>query len=229
MHGHEIQADHKLQQTYQYRSLCSIFTRISSRASESQKAYNLAHEHASNLARLVEDILRLEIAGNVLKTGHESEDVNLEVNSIQDSNLMKAKGLKKKGSSRGRRRIKSSLEKALAKRKKSSKSLTHSQTFETSTHLLPMISNGLNPSMVYAPHSPTVQLQAYNMHNLFSWTPNEQDHTMKLQELTPNEQAQTMKQQELVQQNEATASLVFKDSQASTCFSSQASTSFSLI
>ncbi|KAK0577311.1 hypothetical protein LWI29_031140 [Acer saccharum] len=62
MHGHEIQANPKLQQTYQYRSLCSIFTRISSKASESEKACNLAHEHASNLARLVEDILRLEIA-----------------------------------------------------------------------------------------------------------------------------------------------------------------------
>ncbi|KAI9162626.1 hypothetical protein LWI28_029049 [Acer negundo] len=101
MHGHEIQANPKLQQTYQYRSLCSIFTRISSRASESEKAYNVAYEHASNLARLVEDILCLEIAGNVLKIGHESQDVNLEVNSIQDSNLMKVKRLKKKESSRG--------------------------------------------------------------------------------------------------------------------------------
>ncbi|KAI9184894.1 hypothetical protein LWI28_002247 [Acer negundo] len=100
MHEHEIQADLKLQQTYQYRSLCSIFTRISSMASESEKTYNVAHEHASNLARLVEDILRLEIAGNVLKIGHESQDVNLEVNSIQDSNLIKANGLKKKELSR---------------------------------------------------------------------------------------------------------------------------------
>ncbi|KAK2641396.1 hypothetical protein Ddye_023159 [Dipteronia dyeriana] len=117
MHGHEIQADPKLQQTYQYRSLCSIFTRISNRVSESEKAYNVAHEHASNLARLVEDILLLEIAKNVLKTGYESEDVNLEMTSIQDSNLMKAQGLKKKESSCGRRRIKSSLEKGLGKMK----------------------------------------------------------------------------------------------------------------
>ncbi|KAI9169868.1 hypothetical protein LWI28_018829 [Acer negundo] len=81
---------------------------------------------------------------NVLNTSHESQDVNIE------ANLMKAKGLKKKESCRG---IKSSLEKALAKRKKSSNTLTHSQTFETSTHLFLMISDSLNPSVVYAPYS----------------------------------------------------------------------------
>ncbi|KAK3226226.1 hypothetical protein Dsin_006088 [Dipteronia sinensis] len=37
MHGYEIQADPKLQQTSRYMSLRSIFTRISSKASESEK------------------------------------------------------------------------------------------------------------------------------------------------------------------------------------------------
>ncbi|TXG48931.1 hypothetical protein EZV62_024806 [Acer yangbiense] len=37
IHGREIQADPKLQQTFRYRSLCSIFTRISSRAFENEK------------------------------------------------------------------------------------------------------------------------------------------------------------------------------------------------
>lgn len=37
MHGCEIQADSKLQQTWRYRVLCSTFTKISSRASVSEK------------------------------------------------------------------------------------------------------------------------------------------------------------------------------------------------
>ena len=37
MHGREIQADSKLQQTCRYRVLCSTFTKISSRASVSEK------------------------------------------------------------------------------------------------------------------------------------------------------------------------------------------------
>ncbi|KAK2654571.1 hypothetical protein Ddye_014427 [Dipteronia dyeriana] len=46
IHGREIQEDPKLQQTCRYRSLCSIFTRISSRFSKSEKAYILANEQA---------------------------------------------------------------------------------------------------------------------------------------------------------------------------------------
>ncbi|KAK2662456.1 hypothetical protein Ddye_001030 [Dipteronia dyeriana] len=49
MHRREIQEDPELQQTYQYRPLCSIFTRISSRASESEKTYILVTEQASKI------------------------------------------------------------------------------------------------------------------------------------------------------------------------------------
>ena len=38
MDGREIQVDPKLQQTCQYKSLCSIFTKISNRASKSKKS-----------------------------------------------------------------------------------------------------------------------------------------------------------------------------------------------
>ena len=64
INGREIQADPKLQQTCRYRSMCSIFTRISNRASESEKADNLTYLHASNLAKLVENILQLEREGD---------------------------------------------------------------------------------------------------------------------------------------------------------------------
>ena len=127
MHGREIQEDPKLQQACRYRSLCSIFTKISSRASESEKAYILAKEHASNLAKLIEDTLHLEMDGNSLEKGHDSEDVG-KMDCTQNFDLVKAKGLKKKETSRGRCIIKSGLEKALAKRKKKLKSIPQSQT-----------------------------------------------------------------------------------------------------
>lgn len=64
MHGCEIQADPKLQQTCRYRALCSTFTKISSRASKSEKMYKLANEHAIKMAKLIEDLLSLEMDGN---------------------------------------------------------------------------------------------------------------------------------------------------------------------
>ncbi|KAI9181587.1 hypothetical protein LWI28_016443 [Acer negundo] len=101
MHGREIQEDPKLQQTCLYRSLCSIFTRISSRASESEKAYILANEHAINLTKLVEDILYLEMAGDNLEKDDGSQNVATEVDCTQDSNVVKVNGLKNKETSRG--------------------------------------------------------------------------------------------------------------------------------
>ncbi|KAI9186774.1 hypothetical protein LWI28_020717 [Acer negundo] len=116
INGREIQADPKLRQTFQYRSLCSIFTRISSRASENEKAYNLANVHVSNLAKQVEDLLRLEIDGNIHEKDIEDQDVAVEVECTQDPNLVKAKESKKKETSRGRRRFKSDLEKGIGKK-----------------------------------------------------------------------------------------------------------------
>ncbi|TXG61125.1 hypothetical protein EZV62_012488 [Acer yangbiense] len=122
LHGHSIEADPKLQQTCRYRSLCSVFTRISSRVSESEKAYNVANEYANNLAKLVENILCLEMEGNIHEKNREPQDLNNEVNCTQDSNLVKAKGLKKKETSKGRRRIKSSFEKSFSQEKEVIKS-----------------------------------------------------------------------------------------------------------
>lgn len=64
INGREIQTYPKLQQTCRYRSLCSIFTKISNRASESEKADNPENLHASNVAKLVENILQLEREGD---------------------------------------------------------------------------------------------------------------------------------------------------------------------
>ncbi|KAK3228310.1 hypothetical protein Dsin_008172 [Dipteronia sinensis] len=86
MHGHEIQEDPKLQQT----------CRISSSASESEKAYILANELASILTKLVEDTLHIEMAGNSHEKDHGSQTVVVEMDCAQDSNIVKPKGLKKK-------------------------------------------------------------------------------------------------------------------------------------
>ncbi|KAK1575614.1 hypothetical protein Q3G72_006971 [Acer saccharum] len=121
MHRREIQENPKLKQTCLYRSLCSIFTKISSKASESEKAYILANEHAINLTKLVEDILHLKMAGDNHEKDDGSQNVAIEVDCTQDFNVVKVKGLKKKETSRGHRRIKSGLENALTKRKKQTK------------------------------------------------------------------------------------------------------------
>ncbi|KAH7557591.1 hypothetical protein JRO89_XS11G0186800 [Xanthoceras sorbifolium] len=79
MYGHEIQADPKLQQTSRYMSLYSMFIRISSRVSKSENAYNLGNEYASNLAKLVEDILHLEMNGNEHVKDQNSQDTSIVV------------------------------------------------------------------------------------------------------------------------------------------------------
>ncbi|TXG69505.1 hypothetical protein EZV62_004440 [Acer yangbiense] len=173
MHGHKIQADPKLQQTSRYRSLCSIFTRISSRASESEKTYNLASEHASNLARLVEDILHLEINGNEHVKDQESEDTNIVMECTQNDSLMKAKGLKKKETCRGRRRFKSSLEIALAKKKKSSNSLQHCTSSKVPAPLLPMVTNLPSEPAINGPYLSGFPFQGCEMSNVRSETPQE--------------------------------------------------------
>ncbi|KAK3212079.1 hypothetical protein Dsin_016785 [Dipteronia sinensis] len=65
--------------------------------------------------------------GKILEKDVGYQDVDVAVECTQDSNLVKAKGLKKKDTSQGRRRFKSGLEKALAKKKKPSNLLPHSQ------------------------------------------------------------------------------------------------------
>lgn len=46
IHGRNIEVDCRLQQTSRYRSLCSIFRKLSSRAAESEETYSIAFAHA---------------------------------------------------------------------------------------------------------------------------------------------------------------------------------------
>ncbi|KAF8411685.1 hypothetical protein HHK36_004243 [Tetracentron sinense] len=61
MHERDIQGDARLQHTTWYRSLCSIFTRISSRASENEETYYMVNEKARELLKVIEDMLSLQV------------------------------------------------------------------------------------------------------------------------------------------------------------------------
>lgn len=131
MYGREIQVDPKLQRTCRYRALCSTFTRISSRASESEKTYKLANEHAIKLAKLIEDLLNLKMDGNKIKKIQNSPPIkhssSTKMDVQQNATIAEGKGLEEKESSRGRCTFKSGLEIVLAKKKKLYNCQLHSQ------------------------------------------------------------------------------------------------------
>lgn len=82
------------------------------------------------MAKLVEEVLRLEIDASMLEKDHTSltlEHIN-NTKSVCEKidNLAKAKGFKHKETSRGRRWFKSSLDKALAKKNKPAKGPSNS-------------------------------------------------------------------------------------------------------
>jgi hypothetical protein len=124
MHGHEIQADPKLQQASWYRSLCFAYTRISSRASENEKSFKLAMTNAENLAKQIEDLLRSEMNADVDENDQRTQPTPIEhPNNNADGNVVNAKGLKKRETSRGRkRRIKSKVEISMNKNKRQRRS-----------------------------------------------------------------------------------------------------------
>ncbi|XP_070660633.1 protein FAR1-RELATED SEQUENCE 5-like [Malus domestica] len=125
MCGHEIQVEPKLQQAFRYRSLCSIFTRLSTKASENVKAYQLVIKQANKLAKMVEDLLHLEVNDDVHEKRHTNCNSQM-ANCLENVHVVIPKGFKKKEKShRGRRRIMSALEKALPRKKKSNQVPVH--------------------------------------------------------------------------------------------------------
>ena len=80
---------------------------------------------------MIEDLLSLEIDGNKNEKIQNSPLVkpasSIEIDGQQNEIIAKGKGLKKKESSQGKRRFKSDLEIALAKKRKLSNRQLHSQ------------------------------------------------------------------------------------------------------
>ncbi|KAK2655414.1 hypothetical protein Ddye_008466 [Dipteronia dyeriana] len=59
----------RLQRTTWYMNLCSNFTKISSRSSESEETYKVAVEHANELSNIIEEMLSTQLDG----TSHEND------------------------------------------------------------------------------------------------------------------------------------------------------------
>ncbi|XP_028110324.1 protein FAR1-RELATED SEQUENCE 5-like [Camellia sinensis] len=109
--GRDIQADPKLEQSSRYKSLCSLFTMISSQASELEETYEDCVQEGKKLLAFVQNKLRIRITNGPLNLNDASSTMRMNEGS---ENVIQAKGLKKRiDPIRGRRRIKSSLEKAL--------------------------------------------------------------------------------------------------------------------
>ncbi|XP_020251117.1 protein FAR1-RELATED SEQUENCE 5-like [Asparagus officinalis] len=115
MHGHEIVENPRLKQTSRYRSLCSKFVRLASRASESEKTYEAIDMEADKLVKMVEDMLRVEING---EKDVEDEAPNVLVDCSNNVTVVNAKGFKKREAThRGKRRVKGGFEAQLSKNK----------------------------------------------------------------------------------------------------------------
>ncbi|CAL5366952.1 unnamed protein product [Camellia sinensis] len=109
--GRDIQADPKLEQSSRYKSLCSLFTMISSQASELEETYEDCVQEGKTFLAFVQNKLRIRITNGPLNLNDASSTMRTNEGS---ENVIQAKGLKKRiDPIRRRRRIKNSLEKAL--------------------------------------------------------------------------------------------------------------------
>ncbi|GMP26869.1 hypothetical protein CsSME_00003127 [Camellia sinensis var. sinensis] len=117
--GYEMTADVKLHQSDRYRSLMTMFRAIVSRAAESEETYQLLVSKGEELSVMVEDKLSLHICGQVEVTDLRNSSSNACPQSDEVDCPIQAKGLKKRESTtKGRRRIKGGMEKAIAKKKR---------------------------------------------------------------------------------------------------------------
>ena len=115
MHGQEIVEDPRLKQNSRYRILCSKLVQSASRASENEKAYEIAIKEADKLSKMLDDLLRLEINSDK-DVGQQDQNVLADC-----SNIVKAKGFKKREATHhGKRRAKGDFEAKISNNKKRS-------------------------------------------------------------------------------------------------------------
>ncbi|XP_028126041.1 protein FAR-RED IMPAIRED RESPONSE 1-like isoform X2 [Camellia sinensis] len=130
--GREIQADPKLEQSSRYKSLCSLFTMISSQASELEETYEDYVQEGKKLLAFVQNKLRIRITNGLLNLNDASSTMRTNEGS---ENVIQVKGLKKRiDPIRGRRRIRSTLEKALETSRKKKQRV---QDVQASSNMLP--------------------------------------------------------------------------------------------
>ncbi|XP_059635747.1 protein FAR1-RELATED SEQUENCE 1-like [Cornus florida] len=114
-HGRNIKADVKLEVTSRYKNLCHLFTKISSMAAENDESYTAALHHIDELSKVIDNIWKLKIYGEN-ENGYPDYfsiacDTNENEHVLDVPKDIHAKGLKRRESSKGRRRLKSFLEK----------------------------------------------------------------------------------------------------------------------
>ena len=107
--GRDIKANTKLEVTTRYKFLDPMYIKLIAQASECEEVYELALGSYNELSKKIDDILRK-------KSNPCQVDINQE-NSLDEMTIISAKGLKKKQGYKGRRRIKSCLEKPKKKKK----------------------------------------------------------------------------------------------------------------
>ena len=126
MQGRDVQVDPKLERNRRYRSLCSLFNKVSSRASELQSIYELSTERGVDLLKTIESMLALPVSDRTVEDDDAScpsrqlmGNVDAEGSMEKSNPLLKAKGLKKRNDPfRGKKRMKSKLKQALIKTRK---------------------------------------------------------------------------------------------------------------
>ncbi|KAL7188544.1 hypothetical protein ACSBR1_038416 [Camellia fascicularis] len=124
--GHDIKVDVRLHQTSRFRSLMAIFRAVACRASKSEETYNLTIEKADDLIANIENMLsakfNMPFSDTIeLESPPDTCPKSFEVDGVADTNVVQAKGLKRREcTSKGRRRTKGGLELALAKKNKTS-------------------------------------------------------------------------------------------------------------
>ncbi|XP_028095990.1 protein FAR1-RELATED SEQUENCE 5-like [Camellia sinensis] len=160
--GHDIKVDLRLHQTSRFRSLMAIFKAVACRASESEETYNLTVEKADDLIANIESMLSAKFNMPFSDTiEHESPPdtclESFEVDGVVDTNVVQAKGLKRREcTSKGRRQTKGGLELALAKKNKTS---SHNAS-QTPMFVVPQPSshNASQTPMSVAPQPPPLFL-----------------------------------------------------------------------
>jgi zinc finger SWIM domain-containing protein 3 len=106
--GQEIIIDTNLEFTTRYKSLCPLYVKLISRAAECEEAYKIALENYTELNKKIEDVMRRK--SDLCQVDNSQE------NPLNED-VISAKGLKKKQGCKGKRRIKSSIEVAIKKKK----------------------------------------------------------------------------------------------------------------
>ncbi|GKA56505.1 FAR1-related sequence 5-like protein [Tanacetum coccineum] len=115
--GQTVQLYANLSETQRYRSLCPKLVKLASRASESQEACELLERLISEVSTQIESICITHTKGNVDDSGVDGSSSEGKGTKENDVTHMNVQGLKKKVGQKGRRRIKSSLEKQSKKKR----------------------------------------------------------------------------------------------------------------